>query len=58
MAIKLIVIQPFADHQAGEEITNQDDIAAILNSDQAAHVVKAAAPDAPEAKTKKAAAAA
>ena len=57
MAIKLIVIQAFAGHQAGEEITNPDDIATILNSDQAAHVVKAAASDAQESKTKKVAAA-
>lgn len=38
--MKLRVIQPFSDHVVGDEIINEDEIKAVLDSEQAHYVVK------------------
>jgi hypothetical protein len=42
----LIVTAPFAKHAIGEHITDAGEVAAILASENVAHVVKTAAPPA------------
>jgi hypothetical protein len=42
MDIKLIVRESFANYQIGDEITNPAEIAAILESENAEHVIKVA----------------
>lgn len=47
--MKLIVTTRFADHQIGDEITDEKEVAAVLASEQAAYVTQVAA-DPPPAK--------
>lgn len=47
MSVKLVVIQPFASYQPGDEITNPADVDAIIDSDHEVYVVKVAVPDTP-----------
>lgn len=49
MAIHLVVTIPFADYQKGDKITDAKVVADVLDSPQAPHVVKVAAPDIPVA---------
>ncbi|MDR3538803.1 MAG: hypothetical protein P4L71_20070 [Acetobacteraceae bacterium] len=44
MAIELVVVTPFGEHQKGAVISDATLIAAILASEQEAHVVKVTAP--------------
>lgn len=44
MAIELVVVTPFGDHQRGDVISDATQIKAILQSDQEAHVVRVNAP--------------
>jgi hypothetical protein len=44
MAIELVVVTPFGDHQRGDVISDAAQIKAILQSDQEAHVVRVNAP--------------
>ena len=48
--MKLRVIQPFNGYGVGDEIANQKEIAAILNSEQAGYVVQVSGDDSPVAK--------
>jgi hypothetical protein len=43
--MKLRVIQPFGNNAVGDEITNEDEIKTVLDSEQAHYVVKV--PDEP-----------
>lgn len=44
--MKLKVIQPFGGHDVGDEITDEDEIKRVLDSEQAHYVVKV--PDEPK----------
>ncbi|WP_353192112.1 hypothetical protein [Pandoraea pnomenusa] len=43
--MNLVVLHAFGDYQKGDRITDAEKVAAILDSEQAAYVVKVAAPD-------------
>lgn len=43
--MNLVVLHAFGEYQKGDRITDADKVAAILDSEQAAYVVKVAARD-------------
>ncbi|WP_331693493.1 hypothetical protein [Pandoraea sputorum] len=43
--MNLVVLHAFGDYQKGDQITDAAKVAAILDSEQSAYVVKVAAPD-------------
>lgn len=43
--MNLVVLHAFGDYQKGDQITDAAKVAAILESEQAAYVVKVASPD-------------
>ena len=45
MNIHLVVVQAFGPHDKGSHITDPVEVAAVLASDHAGHVVRVAAPD-------------
>ena len=49
MALRLVVVRPFAGHRVGDVITDPAQIAAILAGEQASRVVKVAVPVTPAA---------
>ena len=54
--MNLVVLHAFGNYQKGDQIADADKVKAILESEQAAYVVKVAAqddPGAPKAKTGK-----
>lgn len=46
MAFHLTVVVPFGDYQRGSVITNEAEVVKVLASENAAHVVRVAAPPA------------
>ncbi len=46
MNVHLVVVQPFGTHAKGDHITDPADIAAILASEYAGHVVRVLAKEA------------
>lgn len=47
MAIKLIVTEPFGEYVLGDEITDAATVQAVLDGENAGHVVPVQAPEAP-----------
>ena len=50
MALKLIVTEPFGDYQKGDEITDAKTVTAIVDGENAGHVVKVTVDNPPENK--------
>ena len=49
MNIHLVVVQAFCPHAKGDHITDPTDVASVLASDHAGHVVRIETADAPTA---------